>query len=187
MEKYPYTKWIKGSETKPFQELISIRIDLELWEKISIQKIITAEKPEDVVDDNVLIVSSEILTSAEKDQIAAAINEFNEDHEYVKRNDIRINEVDPNITWCKNMLATFGALNIFKGKSIEGMNSLFISFDKILKRIDAGSVEMAYIELLIMPIDEQLFPQIEKDEFVKRFEIKLGKAKSELIKGILGL
>ena len=185
MEKYYYTKWIKSNETIPFEENLMLSIDLELWEKI-ILLIKPAPSLAETKEDNVEICSTMVLTSDELDQIANAINAFDETHSLVVRNNLRINHVDPNKTWAANLIATFGANNLYRQKSIENYNLLFQDFASIMDKCGAGAVELAYMEMILL-VPNAAFLQEEKDEFLKRFEAYLGKAATDAIKASMGL
>jgi len=184
MEKYYFTKWVKPEETVAFEEVISLNVDLALWEKLGLF-IRPHNLESQVTDDNIEVQATMILTSDEQDQLADAINSFNENHELVERNKIRINRVNPNITWAQNLIATFGANNLFLDKSLPDLTALIATFDNLMRLCNAGAVEMAYIELLQIAPDAT-FSQAEKDEFVKRFEVYLGKALTDAIKAQLG-
>lgn len=184
MEKYYYTKLVKSNEVLAFQEIVKLSVSLTLAEKIGFN-IKPCKSEMDLQDDNILITTPQVLTSDELDEIAAAINSFNSNHPLVIRNDIRINHVDPNITWGLNMIATFGANNLYLDKSLPDLQLLINDFSGITTKLLIGAVEMAYIDILQLPVTSY-FSQEEKDEFIKRFELYLGKALTDAIKAQLG-
>lgn len=185
MEKYYYTKWVKPSETVPFEETVFLNIDLALGEKITFL-IRPCEMQGALTDDNIEMQATEVLSSAELDQIAAAINSFDENHPLVIRNNIRINHVDANFSWCQNLIKVFGANNLVAGKEIADFDTLFVELDDVFKRLNAGAPELAYMRMLVKT-PSSAFTQTEKDEFLKRFEVYLGKANSDYIKTSMGL
>lgn len=185
MEKYYYTKWVKSSEAVPFEELIMLNVDLALWEKLTFL-IRPYENESDVTDDNIEICATEALVSSEIDQITNAVNMFHEGHELVIRNNLRINHVNANRSWCINLIETFGANNLYIDKSAEQYGQLFVDFASIIDKLIAGAPELAYIEMLQL-VPNASFSQVEKDEFIKRFEAKIGKALSDAIKASMGI
>lgn len=170
MEKYYYTKHV---ESTPMREVIMLGVDKTLWRKITQLNIRTFAKEEDLQDDNIEICTTEVLTSAEEDQIANAINSYSPTHELVIRYGIELNTMNPAVTFGNQLTQKFASNNLYRNKTGEQVNALLSNNLLLILALLTGSLTTAYGVFAAMPADENI-SQGEIDEFKKRLELYLG-------------
>lgn len=170
MEKYFYTKTMIDSEV--LSEAIRLRTTLRGEFKgchISDKR----DSSGVILDDNIEISFSRALTSPEQDQITNLINIIGPAYDLMIRKNIEKNTMQWALKTGQEILAQFGANNLYGQKTEEQTDALVEGYPDLIHSLVTGSLRKAYREFLAMQPDENI-SQSEIDEFRLRLEIVLG-------------
>jgi len=166
MESYSYTKWV---DTEVLREAINLRTTL--------RKIVTSIRvdgsPDNYPEDNIIIETSRALLSAEQDEITNIVNAINESYDLVIRKNLEKNTMSWAIKTGQEILAQFGANNLYSGKTAEQVHQLATAYPELIHSLITGSLQTTYGIFLSMQPDEN-FTQDEISEFTLRLAIILG-------------
>lgn len=166
MESYSYTKWV---ETDILREAINLRT--------TIRKVVTSIRvdgmPSIFPDDNITIETSRALLSEEQDEITNIINAIGPSYDLVIRKNLEKNTMVWSIKTGQEILAQFGANNLYAGKTAEQVHQLATAYPELIHSLITGSLQTTYGIFLSMQPDAN-FTQAEIDEFTLRLAIILG-------------
>ena len=126
-----------------------------------------------ILDDNIEMVFSRALTSVEHDEITNIINSIGPSYDLMIRKNIEKNTMSWAIKTGNEILAQFGANNLYRGKTPVQVEALVTSYPDLIHSLITGSLQATYAIFLAMPADANI-SQEEIDEFTLRLKIALG-------------
>lgn len=170
MEKYYYTKDNLNGEV--VSEAIRLRTSLR-HEFIGCMISNKHDENDVILDDNVELQFSRALVSSEQDEITAIINIVGPSYDLVIRKNIEQNTMQWALKTGQEIMAQFGANNLYRGKSAEQVEALVTQYPDLIHSLVTGSLQTAYGVFLAMQPDANI-NQEELDEFRLRLAITLG-------------
>lgn len=126
-----------------------------------------------VPDDNVEVVMTEVLLSAEEDELTAIVNSYGPANQFVVRYGIEQNVMTPAVKFGNDFLMKFASNNIYLGKTPVQIGTLLNTYPDLIHASITGSLTALYATISSMVADENI-SQEEIDEFKLRLEIYLG-------------
>lgn len=170
MEKYFYTK--EGIDSEVVGEAIRLRTTLK---DVFIGGF-TSDKRDaqgDIFDDNIELQFTRALVSSEQDEITGIINMIGPSYDLMIRKNIELNTMSWAIKKGSEILAQFGANNLYRGKTEEQIEALVTQYPELIHSLVTGSLQTTYGIFLAMVPDANI-SQEEIDEFRIRLQIILG-------------
>lgn len=169
MERYFYTKDHIDSEV--LNEAIRLRTTLR---NIFIGSL-TSEKLDlngAVFDDNIELQFTRALTSSEHDEVTNLINIIGPSYDLMIRKNIENATMSWAIKTGQEILAQFGANNLYRGKTAEQIEALVTGYPDLIHSLITGSLQTTYTVFTQMTPDANI-SQEEIDEFKARLEVIL--------------
>jgi len=170
MEKYFYTK--DGIDSEVLGEAIRLRTTLK---DVFIGGF-TSDKKDmqgNVLDNNIELQFTRALVSSEQDEIPAIINMIGPSYDLMIRKNIELNTMSWAIKKGQEVLAQFGANNLYRGKTQSQISALVTQYPDLIHSLVTGSLTTTYCIFLSMVPDANI-GQEEIDEFRIRLQIILG-------------
>jgi len=170
MEKYFYTK--EGIDSEVLSEAIRLRTTLR---SVFIGSLISEKKDINgvVLDDNIEIQFTRALISSEQDEVTALINMVGPMYDLMIRKGIENNTMAWAMKTGLNLMAQFGANNLYAGKTSTQITALATQYPDLIHSMLTGSLTVTYAIFSGMVPDANI-TQPEIDEFKLRLEIILG-------------
>ena len=170
MEKYFYTK--EGVNGEVVSEAIKLRTTIR---SEFIGSLVSDKRDDDgiILDDNIELQFTRALTSAEQDEITGIINMVGPSYDLMIRKNIEQNTMQWALKTGQEILAQFGANNLYRGKSAAQIEALVTEHPDLIHSLVTGSLNTAYTVFSAMTPDANI-SQEEIDEFKLRLAIVLG-------------
>ena len=170
MEKYFYTK--EGIDLEVLNEAIRLRTSLR---QVFIGGY-TSDKRDEydrIFDDNIELQFTRALVSTEIDEITNLINIIGPSYDLVIRKGIEKNTMAWAIKTGAEILAQFGANNLYRQKTQDQVEALVTGYPELIHSLVTGSLTITY-KVFTSMVPTANISQEEIDEFKLRLEIILG-------------
>ena len=115
----------------------------------------------------------EVLLSDDEDVLNNIINTYSPTCEMQVRYNLEMDLINPAMSYGREIIAKFGANNVYKQKNNEQIDSLVESMPVLITALETGSLQKAYREFISMQPSENI-SQSELDEFRTRVGWFLG-------------